>query len=467
MYKFLAQNEKGIFISAAILLIFFTLGIVFYTGEKSAIFLALLIIITLILGLILLNPYLGILAIVFLIPFENLQVLPGVGLTVTKIVGIVTFFSLMLNIISGKIKGIKKSPVDVPLFCFLGICLSSLVKAEDINISFTKLKSLFSYVLLFYMTGTVLHTKRRVVTALFVLIFSISVVSFIMILQVYGIDLGIGSLETITTWVGSQATIRYSGTFHDPNRFSTLQIIGSAVILGLFGIMTFRKKFLLVIAFAAMMGSIYYSYSRSAYLAVIALSTIYSIIQLRRHFLVTIFIAATLVVLVFTFIPENVYEHFQKGVTLEDSSTRERFQQYQAAWKHYSQNWFLGVGIGNQRDIMIGTQVGFDVLTTGLHCLPYSILLETGILGFAVYCWMMVNCFLVLYQSMEKSHDSDLRYIFLSGILIMVGYYTQNIFHNFMDLSILGLMPGIMNAALWIFRKQAEIPVPVQNASEI
>ena len=147
------------------------------------------------------------------------------------------------------------------------------------------------------------------------------------------------------------------------------------------------------------------------------------------------------------FLPESLLQHFHSGFTFEEGSSRMRLQQYMVALEMFPKHWLVGLGLGNQSGVLIGKQVGFDLLESGLHCLPFSILLETGILGFASFVWLIITSFIVLFASYNKTKDTFLKGTFLAGLFVLAGYLTHNLFHNFMYLSILGLIAGIINAA--------------------
>lgn len=446
MNRIILKYNKEISVIFALLLVVLILTSLNRFGDKAIILFSMLSIGVIISGAIIIKPFCGILMIAALIPFENYQVLPGVGLTSTKILGLITLFSTIIHIISSDIKGIKKSPIDVPLFCFLTICFISIIPAEDKMKSIPCLIALTSYTIIFYLTGTILDSKRKILIVTGVLFSSIILVSLLNIFQSFGIDFGL-SLKKSIQWVGEKRVVRYSGSFLNPNRFVTIQIIAFGISASFLGRLPLKLKPLLIVVGLILLYSVYISYSRSAYLALTAIFLVYLFINARRRLFFVIFLLVIAFWLLVAFLPESIMEHFHKGFSFEDTSTRTRLQQYIAALKIFPEHWLIGLGIGNQSSTMIGRQVGFDLLDTGLHCLPFSILIETGILGFAAFAWLIMQSALVLHRCFLKTEDRLMKGVFLGGILVLAGYMAHNLFHNFMYMSILGLTAGIYNAA--------------------
>ena len=371
-------------------------------------------------------------------------------MTGSKIIGTMVLFSVLLYIFAGKIKSIKLSSIDFLLFSFLGICFLSLIPANDKVEGLAKLTSLLSYIVLFYLSSILINTRKRLFIVLMVLWFSIFAVSLVNILQTIGINLGLFIAQHII-WVGDVRIVRYSGTFLGVNRFATLQIIGLAITIGLLRFISVRFKAMIITGGFIMLASLYFSYSRSAYLSLGAMFAYYAFICTKRKvFWILLFFFV--VGAIFLYLPQNVYEHFISGFTFEDSSTRMRLQQYTVAAEVFEQNWLLGVGIANQSNILIDTYL----LEGGLHCLPLSILLETGVFGFLTFCWLICSGWFCLIRSSQRTKDPLLQSTFLMGLLAVLGLLVHNLFHNFMYMSILGLIGGILNGAWQIKQKEMQ-----------
>ena len=452
MNRVIAKYDKQIAVLFSLLLVAMMLASVYKFGDKTLMLFSAAIIATVVSGAILIKPFYGIFLIAVLIPFENFQVLPGAGVTATKLLGLVTLFSTIIHILTGEIKGVKKSPVDLPLFCFLAVCLLSLIPAEDKTGSLVKIVSLLSYAMLFYLAGTLLNTKRKIIIVMAGIFTSIVLVSILGILQTKGLTFGMTVQKNIQ-WVGGQRVARYSGSFLNPNRFVTLQVIALGIFGGMLGRLPLKLRPLLLFGGIVLACSVYMSYSRSAYLALTGIFLVYLFIYARRRLFWVIFIMLIALWILITFLPESIMEHFYKGFSFEDSSTRTRLQQYLMALKIFPEHWLLGVGIGNQSGMLVGKQVGFDLLETGLHCLPFSILIETGILGFATFAWLILASVSVLYKTFLITEDKLMKGVFLSGILVLAGYLVHNLFHNFMYMSILGLTAGIFAGAYHVIHK--------------
>lgn len=447
------SKEKESIVFLVLMLCIPILGIVFTFGERSFILLSVLVMSVIIIGSILFRAYLGILMLAFLIPLENFQVLPGAGITASKIIGMITLLSLFLKVATREIKGAYRTPIDAPLFCFLGFCILSLIPADNRISGLQKLLPVLSYTVFYYMVGALIFSKRRLFALIATLFFSISLASLTSLLQSKGITFGL-SLEEHSQWIGGRFVTRTIGSFNDPNRFCTVLIIGLGIFFGLYRMSHIKLRLFLFMGFILIITSLYLSYSRSGYLALLVMVLVYLYLNARRRLFTSIVLFILLILLLYLFTPTDIKKHFAIAFSLEDESIMMRMKQYMASLSLLSKNWLFGVGIGNQHLKLIGAQVEFDLLETGLHCLPFAILLETGIFGFTSFCWLIVKGIMVLYRSFKQTNDPFLKGVFLSGILMISGYLTQNLFQNFWDLSILGLAPGILNAAWQIHRKE-------------
>ncbi len=461
------QIPLKVFETAGVLgIVLVSLALVYLTGgsAKGLLVFAGILGAAIVLPAILAKPWLGYALIALLIPFEDFQVLPLVGLTASKIIGVYLVAVTSLHLLSGGIKGLRSSPVDAPLAVYLVLAGLSLIGCEDLGTGVVQYISLLSYAALFYLGGTLLDTRPRLIAVAAVFCGAIAIVSGYTALVEMGVGIAPVELDKVSL-IGGQMVYRYAGTSHNAALFVTYPILGAALALGFWRMNPPRwARILLIAALAIFALKIYFSYTRSAYLALAAMLTAYSwLFAKRKAFAIFAFVACVMAAVFY--IPSFITEHFRSGFTLQEESARMRLLQYQGAWDLFQDNWLFGIGVNNSPARLIGRKVGYDLLENVVHSLPITILLETGVLGFAAFLWLAAAGMLRFYRSFSQAHDPVLKGILAAGLLGCLGYLIHNLFHCLLYMSIVGLMPGLALAA-WNQNQDVDVKFRQEEAGQ-
>jgi len=410
-------------------------------------------------------PQIGVHAMALLMPWERYQVIPGLGVTAAKLVGAGLCLVFAVHLVGRSIRGVPRTPFDLPLACFLTCCLLSLVFARDPVFGLAKLASFVSYALIAYAVPAFLTTKRSVARACVLLWASIVAVSAFTLLQVLGIVEG-SAYGDQASFVGGELVERSAGTSLNPAVFICFPVFGVGLALGIFQSgMSLRLRAAAAASLPILALAIYWSYTRSALMGLGAMGAAYGFVYARqRLFWIPVFLCAAVAGLLL--MPPELMQHFSTGFSGQEVSAGQRVLQYRAAWEILNATYFRGIGFANTDFIMKGYRVDFDLIDKTLHSMPYTFLLETGIQGFVAFLWLVAATLGGFRRQMLRTADANLRGVLAGVSLAFVGYLVHTLFHNVPYLSVNGLIAGI-GAAAWnvAIREEAAAAEPPPEAA--
>lgn len=404
--------------------------------------------------LILSRPHLGIYLLAFLIPFELFQVIPGVNLTVSKLLGGVLLVTLFCHVLRGGIRGIRRTPIDFFLLWFYLACAISLYGVSYFKEGGALLISLVSYGVLFYLSVNMLRTKEHVMGALGSLWLSILLVSILSVFQNHGI--GAGSSVSRLTYIGGQLMERHGGTSINTALFATFPLLGFGISLSWLRMARGFFQFAVVIfSLCVFVLCIYESYTRSVLLALFPMALCYGCLFAKRKVLFQIGLVIC-VAIALASLPGFLYEHFSSGVRLEDPSTSSRYLQVLVGWELFKDHWVFGVGFGNSVYYMLGYEYGYEILENGMHCTPIAFLLETGLFGFLSFCCLLGAFLLNCFKAFNSSDNQEMRLVLAAGVVCLVGHLFHLLFHPAFYMSVIGIFYGIVMAAWCVAYRESK-----------
>lgn len=227
--------------------------------------------------------------------------------------------------------------------------------------------------------------------------------SFVVIVQVLsGTDFGVPSTylgsgkQIATTWNGA---IRASGTFGNPNVFSQVYELMSAIVVADLLFSSNARRMLFGLAVVLVTGLIIaLSLSRSGMLFFFAtnLLIVYRFLRrrdsLKNKSLIVVTVIMLVVVLAFPVINELRLTVADRLLTYKDST---RIQMYSNALQLASMPsvWFSGVGAGqffvgaekHGLNVSFHTWTAVEKLNTSVHNLTLKVLVESGVIVFMLY----------------------------------------------------------------------------------
>ncbi len=307
------------------------------------------------------------------------------------------------------------SALLLPFLIFIAIAFISLINgARALSFGETLGSSLYlirfiEYFFLFFMAldlSSHVPTRRKLTNIIFGAAFLIAIFGFIQ-LKIYP-DFTQMALEE--GWDPHQN--RLLSTWFDPNFVGGMLAFVSCLAIGkLTNRQKWPKKIPLAGLLAILLMALAFTYSRSAYLALIAGVGLIGLLKSRKLLLIG-FIACLLLVSVSSRAQdrvEDLYFSAKSFVTetyeLPDASARLRLDSWGNALTIFKDHPLLGVGYNTYAN----AQARYGFMTedthhaaTGSDSTILTILATTGILGAATYLWLIVT---ILWTSFHKRRE--------------------------------------------------------------
>ena len=203
--------------------------------------------------------------------------------------------------------------------------------------------------------------------------------------------------------------------------------------------------------------ALWFTYTRAAYLAVIASIATYYMIRWRLTKYALIAVSILLVVLVSHLLSRNTYmdyaPEFEKAIThknfdnlveattkMEDVSTMERVHRWVAGARMSTEKPILGFGPGNfyffYKSYALGsfkTYVSNNPEKSGIHCYYLMVLVEQGYVGGLIFLLFCFYIFLKAEIVYHESNSEDRQHIVLLSILSIVAIATLLIINDMIE----------------------------------
>lgn len=201
-------------------------------------------------------------------------------------------------------------------------------------------------------------------------------------------------------------------------------------IVFLLALYAYEKRKTLKLALLAINGfSLYcliYSFSRGAYLAV-ALSVLFlALFKERKLLIVLLMVVIGWQVFLPTAAKERIAMTYQEGVGL-DNSARERVAIWEDAWALFSQHPVFGIGLETY-EYLRRVQADSHGYFGDTHDYYLKILVETGLLGFGLFLWLLGAIYRQGWRLFRSAEDPFLKSLGLGFASMMVCAIVLNIF---------------------------------------
>lgn len=399
-------------------------------------------------GIIILNPVLGVLFLVFFVQLDAIlniifQAIPVSGV---KLVAMLTLLGVLYN--SMGLKRSERWGKDDLIFRFAIMFAIALVISflyvDDMQRGYWSLRRYLSVILLLYLVYRVIDTEEQIEKVILAIVSSTLISSLIMLADwFFGGHLVSSDVAATTAQFGDVS--RSSGASdYNPTTSATMMLAG--VTLSLFLLMRYPRWRLLTGA-TVLVGSIglTLSFARSAAL-VYAIALIWILIKHYNHrmFLLILFGMLMSFVMAIPFIPEEYWERLYTLIdSSADSSLGRRMTYHIIGLDLFVQNPLLGVGPGNFPAHYIDTDYrwlpGRVLIPRQLHNTYMEVLVETGLLG--------ATCFyLMLGVAVRRLH---LTYKYNAGTTIAM--YAEALHYAMVSFLLVSVfMPNEYNKYTWI-----------------
>lgn len=372
-------------------------------------------------------PQVGIISSIFTIWLEHGLLNYNPTVTLTKMIVIVTAFSLGFNML---VKKVKWAPVKIfiPLFLLLIAMLISDFYSPYPNNGLLKLRTFVTQLTIIFLIVQGFRELKwlKITLGGLVLISGFQAVQSFFVMKTADVHDGI---------------VRLSGNYQDPNVFAR-GLLTALTICILFWVL--NKKFwprLIALALSLLfMGAIFFTGSRSSVvISFVVLFLIFALFlrtqgltlgRLSKQislFFIIIILNLTMGYFLIDYVPKAYTQRIMTLIDLGLSKTASkdgRALLFYAAAETISENPVMGIGLS-----------GFRTYAKGIVAIyPHNILLETwaevGLAGFLILCTLIIMTFWLGYQSMLKNRGSP-QY-FQQMMMLIAGYlvnltYAQSI----------------------------------------
>ena len=340
---------------------------------------------------------------------------------------------------------------DVAIGVYFVICFISTINSTLLSQSIHGFLKTVIYIFYYFSVANYFQTNQNKIKYVFYLVAGLCCFEgVIAILQNFG------GVEQIATWQDSNyinpedAISRAYGTLKpfNPNLLGGYLIAGLPFVVGTTLLFLSEKRFKLGLfglgAFLLCSFAVFVTGSRGAYLALGAILVgviLISGLIIKSDFeqnknLKTLYQRAVslllgLFVFVLIAVPKITKRLLSIFILRGDSSTSFRMNVYNSSWQMFCDNWFLGIGAGNQtfREIYgLYMLTGYDALST--YSVPLEIAVESGRFGLVSFFAFIILFLMNALRFIAKFDTNGLanKVIIASSILTILGVMSHGMF---------------------------------------
>ncbi|MDP8236307.1 MAG: O-antigen ligase family protein [Candidatus Erginobacter occultus] len=367
------------------------------------------------------QPVLGVYAFI-LVSLWQFTVLPK--LTLAAAIGYLALFAYIYNLLlTGRVR-YRRTGQEWPFLLLLAAIGISAAGAVNIPWLLRKTFTLVQLLILYLLIANLIDTRRRLAQLLWVVLLSNLITAVFSLYQYFRIP-----------------GFRAIGLGKDPN------YTAAAIIMGIFFALPLLRRgktaggrgFVLV-SLGLMGLAFLLTLSRGGFVA-LGLVGMYWLLQERRKGRALMIVLAALMVGAF-FAPERYRERISTLQEYQtDPSLASRFQEARAALMMIRDYPFFGVGFENMPDNYaryVTPEVGKEVRAA--HNLYLNLAADIGLIGFAVFTWIIVISWRSLRRAARSSPPGDwLGYAGRMISLGFIGYLAASLF-----------VSNLMEKELWI-----------------
>ena len=370
--------------------------------------------------------------------------------TSTNVIGgfallVIIFTVLKMLFIRGQ--NVELTLPNLILLAFLIICYISVLYSPYVALSYKGFLKTFVYIAFYFsMVQFFRFNKNKIVPVIFIMCFIVTLES------IYAVFQSFQPLEAIATWqdmsyVNEENLLaRVYGTLkpYNPNLLCGYLLVGLASIntIAFWAFLGKHKKtFTFAIASLIItLTAIFLTGSRGGYLGVFAVfgAAIILINMISKNYfsqkaqeawkkVCACFLGLASAAIVFS--PSILKRLLSIFMLRGDSSTSFRMNVYQSTWKMFLDNWFSGIGVGNEtfRNMYgLYMKTGFDALSA--YSIYLEILVESGIFAFLFIISFFVMIIKSAIKFINNNYQMEQKAIIISIIIMMSGVFTHGFF---------------------------------------
>ena len=360
-----------------------------------------------------------------------------------------SFLVLFKKVFSGDIFKISFSGIEKAVLIYFLIVTVSLFASTLFSLSLHGYIKTLIYILFFYCAGMFFKQNENKIPA--VILFVTALMSYESIIAIYQ---NMGGVVEISGWQDmsninpEQVVSRAYGTLqpYNPNLLAGYLLCGLAtfVYLILVNLKSGKKRVALVFLGLLLLNliAIIDTGCRGAYLGflfffpVLFLALIYHVQRnlggfenIKKRYK-NLTVAGIVGIILFVVTNPALIKRVESIFALRaDSSISFRMNVYEAVWKMFLDNPFLGIGVGNQnfREIYgLYMKTGYDAL--GSYCVPLEIAVESGIFALIVFIIFLILVIRQCFKVCKSEKNINIKVLALCIALVVFATMGHGLF---------------------------------------
>lgn len=364
--------------------------------------------------------------------------------------------------IDRKDEGFKTSPMDIPLFIFIGAMLLCLIlNSPDFSIALEGFRAIVQYMLWYFVVIQLLKGEKsaKTVTTFFVIVVGL--------LALHGIYQYIIGVEMPAGWVDQNEAgvrTRVFSIFTSPNVFGSLLTLASPMAISLAIVNKDKRgKVLFALIALCIMASLVFTSSRGAWIGFALAVGIYVLLKDKRLIIPCVVCAVLLVVAV----PSvgNRISYMLSPEYIESSLRGGRLVRWITGLEIFAAQPVFGVGLGHFGGAVamnheLRTYVNADLIDT-FYMDNYMLktAVESGIVGFSAFAALLysvvINGFRTIREA-ETKLSKELTTGIMAGLCGVIAHnFVENVFEVPMMTSLFWMFVAVvMN--IWYYQNKCD-----------
>ncbi len=358
--------------------------------------------------------------------------------------------------------GFKTSPMDIPLFIFIGamiVCL--IINSPDFKVALEGFRAIVQYMLWYFVVIQLLRGEKdaKTVTAFFVLVVGV--------LALHGIYQYIIGVEMPSGWVDqNEAGVRtrvYS-IFTSPNVFGSLLTLAAPMAISLaLAAKNGKGRLLYAIIALCITASLVFTSSRGAWIGFAVAIGIYVLMKDKRLIIPCVLGA----LLVFIAVPSvgNRISYMLSPEYIESSLKGGRLVRWLTGIEIVKDFPVFGVGLGhfggavamnNEMRLLVDTKT-IDTFYMDNYMLKTAV--ESGLVGFAAFMALMYSVVINGFRTMKISATKLSKELSTGITAGLCGVITHNLVENIFEVPMMTSLFWMFTAvvmSIWYYQYKAD-----------
>ncbi len=382
-----------------------------------------------------------------------LGVIPAPSITLAAIV-LLTAFAYFIKVVRGK----RVFKFGITEFAFLGFALAMILGGFAPGEANTFENALLSValMLIFPMTVNLMKYKRWIKTCVLAFIIPAGIVAFIGIVQ-YSLGMAPSGWTDQALFTG--ITSRAVSIFNNPNILGLYLSVSFPMLLLSFYHKSPKIKILGGIASAFVLVCVAFTYSRSAWIALLCGGLAFAVMASPRGILWLI-PSAGAGILAYVAFPNSLGARLANFATLADTANSYRMAVWNSSWNMLPELLFGGVGLGEEafKTAYINYAAAGTQSAMHSHNLYMQIVIQLGLVGLFLFFLVLFvvcrKCFSASAAASGKDISLTSRAALAGAVALLVAGLFDYTWYNFRVFFIFWALLGIACAATNLYENE-------------